>query len=69
MAKEFEDRGFSKPGAATINECVASCGLSCHYWLATHVKPCPGAAIMGELPQVLGLERVRVAGDEDFIMS
>lgn len=69
MAKEFEDRGYSKPGAATINECVASCGLSCHYWVANHIKPCPGAGIMSQMPQVLGWEQVRIAGDEAFMMG
>ena len=69
MAREFESLGYSKPGAATINECVASCGLSCHYWVASHVKPCPGAAIMSQMPEILGYSRVRLAGDESFIIS
>ena len=69
MAREFEDRGFSKPGAATINECLNSYGLSCHYWVASHQKPCPGAAIMGQMPQVLGWDRVRIKGDEAFMLN
>lgn len=69
MAQEFESRGYSKPGGTTINECVASCGLSCHYWVASHVKPCPGAGIMSQLPQVLGWEQVRITGDEAFMMN
>jgi hypothetical protein len=68
MAREFADRGYSSPGASTINQCVASAGLSCHYWVASHAKPCPGAAIMGQLPQVLGWERVRIPGDEAFFL-
>ena len=68
MAQEFEDRGYSKPGSDTINGCVASNGLSCHYWVASHVKPCPGAGIMGQMPEVLGWDRVRIAGDEAFLL-
>ncbi len=69
MAQEFESRGYSKPGGATINECIASTGISCHYWVASHVKPCPGAGIMSQLPQILGWSQLRITGDEAFMMN
>jgi hypothetical protein len=67
LAMEFEDRGYAKPGSKSIVECDGSTGLSCHYWLDTRIKPCPGAAMMSQLPEVLGYDRVRIKGDEAFV--
>ena len=54
----------------SIAACIDSYGLSCHYWLDTAVKPCPGVGIMGQLPQVLGQpDRVAVAGDGKYILA
>ncbi|MFO1328892.1 MAG: peptidoglycan recognition family protein [Rubrivivax sp.] len=64
MAEELVSLGRAPASAATVNECIASRGLSCHFWLDMAKKPCPGVGIMGQLPQVLGYDEVRVAGDE-----
>jgi hypothetical protein len=66
-AKAFLDKGCSSAGSGDITTCINSTGLSCHYWLDTYPKTCPGAGIMGQLPEVLGWQRVRVAGDAAFI--
>lgn len=66
MGEELVSRGLSDAGRTSVNECVASRGLSCHYWLHMAAKPCPGVGIMGQLPQVLGYNEVRVKGDEDL---
>lgn len=66
MAAELVSRGRAPAMATSVNECIASRGLSCHFWLDMAKKPCPGVGIMGQLPQVLGYDEVRVAGDEDL---
>lgn len=66
MAGELVSRGISPSAANSVNECIASRGLSCHYWLDMAKKPCPGVGIMGQLPQLLGFDEVRVKGDEDL---
>lgn len=69
MAEELVSRGRSPGLAASVHECIASRGLSCHFWLDMAKKPCPGVGIMGQLPQVLGYAEVRVAGDEDLRLA
>lgn len=69
MAHKLSDLHYCNGNSDTIATCIDSWGLSCHYWLDNAVKPCPGIAIMGQLPQVLGYPRVRVTGDEKFILS
>ncbi len=64
----------SSPVGSGVSDSIAACidsyGLSCHYWLDTAVKPCPGVGIMGQLPQVLGQpDRVAVAGDGKYILA
>jgi len=69
IAKKFVDLGYSNGDSDTIRTCIDSWGLSCHYWLDTFPKACPGIGIMGQLPQILGRDRVRLAGDEKYILS
>lgn len=64
MAEELVAQGAALAAASSVNECIASRGLSCHFWLDMARKPCPGVGIMGQLPQVLGYDEVRVKGDE-----
>ncbi len=64
MAEELVARGRSPGLGGSVHECIGSAGLSCHFWLDMAKKPCPGVGIMGQLPQVLGFEEVRVKGDE-----
>jgi hypothetical protein len=64
MAEELAGLGRAPGTAQTTNECVGSRGLSCHFWLEMAPKPCPGVGIMGQLPQILGYDEVRVSGDE-----
>ena len=69
MARELSDLHYCHGDSDSIATCVDSSGLSCHYWLDNAAKPCPGIAIMGQLPQVLGHPRVRIAGDQDYILG
>jgi len=69
MARSLTAAGCCNGNSESIPTCIDSGGLSCHYWLDNAPKPCPGIGIMGQLPQVVGLPRVRVAGDEEFILS
>lgn len=66
MAEELVSRGIAPAAANSVNQCIASRGLSCHFWLDMAKKPCPGVGIMGQLPQVLGYDEVRVNGDSDL---
>ena len=68
MAKELADLGHCAGESNSIPACISSTGLSCHFWLDNAVKPCPGIAIMGQLPEILFKPRVRIAGDEPFIL-
>ncbi|HCB13067.1 MAG TPA: hypothetical protein DEP36_05795 [Gammaproteobacteria bacterium] len=69
MANALSDLHYCNGNSDSISACIDSWGLSCHYWLDNAAKPCPGIAIMGQLPQVLGYPRVRVTGDEKFILN
>jgi hypothetical protein len=68
MAKKLAELPFCNGHSDSISTCIDSWGLSCHYWLDNAVKPCPGIGVIGQLPQVLGYARVRVDGDEKFIL-
>ena len=69
MAHALSDLHYCNGDSDSIPNCIDSWGLSCHYWLDNAVKPCPGIGMMGQLPQILGHSRVRVSGDEKFIMN
>jgi hypothetical protein len=69
MAYALSDLHYCNGNSESIPACIDSWGLSCHYWLDTYAKPCPGIAIMGQLPEVLGYSRVRVKGDEKFTLT
>ena len=69
MARALADLHYCTGDSDSIATCIDSWGLSCHYWLDNAAKPCPGIAIMGQLPQVLGQARVRVTGDEKFVLG
>lgn len=74
MAKALSALPLSSGDSTSIQDCVESRGLSCHYWLDTGgadlkgVRPCPGLGVIGQLPQIIGSPRVRVNGDADFIL-
>lgn len=68
MAVKLADLHYCNGHSTSIPTCIDSWGLSCHYWLDNAVKPCPGIGIMGQLPQVIGYPRVRITGDESFIL-
>ncbi len=67
MAHALADAHYCISSDATP-ACVDSWGLSCHYWLDTAAKPCPGLGIIGQLPEVFGYPRVRVTGDARFVL-
>jgi hypothetical protein len=69
MAKQLAGMPYCNGHSESIATCIDSWGLSCHFWLDNAVKPCPGIGIIGQLPQVLGHPRVRVAGDEKFVLG
>lgn len=69
MARALSNLHYCNGDSDSIPTCIDSWGLSCHYWLDNAAKPCPGIAIMGQLPQVLGYPRVRVTGDEKFVLG
>jgi hypothetical protein len=69
MAKSLSAANYCNGDSDSISACIDSGGLSCHYWLDNAAKPCPGIGIIGQLPQVVGYPRVRVAGDAEFILS
>jgi hypothetical protein len=69
MAKSLSAANYCNGDSDSISTCIDSGGLSCHYWLDNAAKPCPGIGIIGQLPQVIGYPRVRVAGDAEFILS
>jgi hypothetical protein len=69
MAVALATSGACRGTGQSIPTCIDSWGLSCHYWLDTAVKACPGIGIMGQLPQVLGRPRVRVGGDDAFMLN
>lgn len=69
MAKALADLHYCNGAIDSVPACVDSWGLSCHYWLDTAAKPCPGLGIMGQLPEILGYPRVRVTGDAPFVLS
>jgi len=69
MAHALTDLHYCRGESESIATCIDSYGLSCHYWLDNAAKPCPGIGIMGQLPQVIGYARVRVPGDEKFILA
>jgi hypothetical protein len=68
ISEGFVSRGDSSTGVLSVNEVAASRGLSCHYWLEMAAKPCPGAGIMGQLPQILGNPELRVPADAAYIL-
>ncbi len=69
MARTLATSGYCNNHSDSIPACIDSWGLTCHYWLDNAPKPCPGIGMMGQLTQVLGWPRVRVKGDEDFVLS
>lgn len=75
MALSLSAMPYCEGDSNVVHECIESMGLSRHYWLDTGIyggkltaKPCPGIGIIGQLPEVLGQTRVRIAGDADFIL-
>jgi len=68
LALQLAATTFCAGHSPSIAACIDSWGLSCHYWLDNALKPCPGIAIMGQLSQVVGQPRMRVDGDEKFIL-
>lgn len=70
MAYALAGSPYGSDVSDAIATCIDSYGLSCHYWLDTAIKPCPGIGIMGQLPQVLGhSERIAVEGDAKYILT
>jgi hypothetical protein len=68
MAHKLSSLSYCDGESVSIPACIDSYGLSCHYWLDNAAKPCPGIGIIGQMPQVVGLSRVRVTGDAAYIL-
>lgn len=54
VALDFATRYTNGGTAESINTCINSSGLSCHWWLDTFLKSCPGIPMFMQLPEVLG---------------
>jgi hypothetical protein len=69
IAEDFATRYKTSGTADTINACINSTGLSCHWWLDTYLKSCPGIPMFTQLPKILGFEPYKLASLEKYQLA
>ncbi|NNM73089.1 N-acetylmuramoyl-L-alanine amidase [Enterovirga aerilata] len=61
IGADFASRYPCAGAQSSINSCINTVGLSCHWWLDTALKSCPGVPMFTQLPQVLGFSEYKLA--------
>jgi hypothetical protein len=69
IAEDFATRYTTAGTADSINTCINSVGLSCHWWLDTYLKSCPGIPIFMQLPEVLGFAPYKHASLSKYLLT